>query len=202
MIQLVGICKSYDGRQVLSDVNLTFSEGITCIMGPSGVGKTSLAYIVAGLVLPDFGRVIGVNDKQISVVFQEDRLLEWESAIDNLLFVKKDRKKAQQLLDEAGLEDSMHKKTSELSGGMKRRVCICRALIADYDILILDEPFKGLDAGLKPDIMQMVKDYSEGKIVICITHDLAEAEFFGRTIMLPTGIHHSPVPHKNQQMKD
>ena len=187
MIELVNICKYYEEppRQVLKDVNLRFLNGITCIMGPSGVGKTSLAYIIAGLILPDSGRVIGVNGKKISMVFQEDRLLEWENAINNVLFVKKNRTLAEKLLIEAGLKDSMYKKTSELSGGMKRRVCICRALVADYDILILDEPFKGLDAGVKPSIMEMVKKHSAGKIVICITHDLIEAEFLGNIVELP-----------------
>ena len=184
MIELIDICKSYGEPQVLSNASYRFSEGITCIMGPSGVGKTSLAYIVAGLILPDSGHVVGVDGKKISMVFQEDRLLEWESAINNVLFVKNNREFAIKLLVEAGLEDSMYKKTAELSGGMKRRVCICRALIADYDILILDEPFKGLDAGTKPSIMEMVKKYSAGKIVICITHDLEEAKLLGKIVEL------------------
>jgi len=184
MIKLIDIYKRYDDKPVLNNVTLTFSEGITCIMGPSGVGKTSLAYIIAGLVTPDSGQIIGIDNKKISMVFQEDRLLEWENVINNLLFVKKNRDLAKQLLIEAGLKDNIYKKTSALSGGMKRRVCICRALIADYDILILDEPFKGLDINLKPSIMQMVKKYSEGKIVICITHDLAEARCLGNVVEL------------------
>jgi len=185
-IELTNICKSYPPKQVIKDVNLTFPIGITCIMGPSGIGKTTLIYIIAGLVKPDSGYISGLDGKKISMVFQEDRLLEWESAISNILFVtksaSKNQEKAKQLLTQSGLADSVYKKVSELSGGMKRRVCLCRALIADYDLLILDEPFKGLDANIKPSIMTMVKEHtlnSHNKTVICITHDPEEAAFLG-----------------------
>ena len=179
-VELINICKSFDEppRRVLDGVNLTFGEGITCVMGASGIGKTTMVNIVAGIVKPDSGEINGVENKRISMVFQEDRLLEWETALTNVLFAKKDRAMAEKLLQLAGLEDSINKKTSELSGGMKRRVCLCRALIADYDILILDEPFKGLDSGTKPQVMQMVKDFAHG-VVIVITHDVSEAEYLG-----------------------
>ena len=186
------INKSFGDKQVLENISLTFNGGITCVMGPSGRGKTTLAYIIAGLVAPDSGSISGREGKRCSLMFQEDRLLEWESAIKNVLFVcksaRKNTEKARHLLSRAGLADSMYLKTSELSGGMKRRVCLCRALIADYEILILDEPFKGLDSGIKPSVMMMVKEYASGKenkIVICITHDPAEAEFLeGKLISL------------------
>ena len=185
-IELRDISKRYGDKQVLENINLTLEEGISCIMGPSGRGKTTLAYIIAGLVLADSGSIEGCEGKRSAFMFQEDRLLEWESAIRNVLFVcksaRKNYKKAHQLLVEAGLADSINVKASKLSGGMKRRVCLCRALIADYEILILDEPFKGLDSGIKPALMKMVQDYvlnSAGKTVICITHDPAEAEFLG-----------------------
>lgn len=179
-IELKNIFKSFGEppKQVLSNVSLVFPEGITCIMGQSGIGKTTLANIIAGLVPPDSGEVIGLKGKKISIVFQDDRLLEWESALSNVLFVKNDPQHARELLTQAGLADSINKKASELSGGMKRRVCLCRALIAEHNLLILDEPFKGLDGELKPSIMQMAKDHAAG-IIICITHDPAEAEFLG-----------------------
>jgi len=194
---LVDVCKAYGDNQVLKNVNMAFDEGITCIMGSSGRGKTTLAYIVAGIIPPDSGSIVGRENKKISLMFQEDRLLEWQTAIENVLFVTKfspldvlrrrkpsnplykHHERGMQLLTQANLADSINKKTFELSGGMKRRVCLCRALIADYDILILDEPFKGLDSGIKPGIMSMVKEHTVGKTVICITHDPAEAEFLG-----------------------
>ncbi|MCL1863945.1 MAG: ATP-binding cassette domain-containing protein [Defluviitaleaceae bacterium] len=180
-ISLKNICKSYDDppQKVLDGLSFTFGDGFTFIMGASGIGKTTLVNIIAGFVKPDSGEIIGMEGKKVSMVFQEDRLLEWETALTNVTFVKKEREYATRLLTQAGLGDSLHKKASELSGGMKRRVCLCRALIADYDVLILDEPFKGLDTELKPIIMQMVKEHAHG-IIICITHDPAEAEFLGR----------------------
>lgn len=177
-IGLKNICKSFDGKEVLHDFSADFSEGFTCVMGASGIGKTTLAYIIAGLVPPDSGEISGTEGLKFSAVFQEDRLLPWETALGNTLFVKNDRERAAALLSEAGLGDNLHKKAADLSGGMKRRVCICRALIADYECLILDEPFKGLDAETKASIMQMVKNHASG-IVICITHDESEAEFLG-----------------------
>ena len=88
-----------------------------------------------------------------------------------------------ELLTEADLGGSIHKKTKELSGGMKRRVTICRALIADYDIIVLDEPFKGLDAKIKPRIIDMVKNHTKDKYVLAITHDPGEAEYLGGTLV-------------------
>jgi NitT/TauT family transport system ATP-binding protein len=203
-IELVGISKSYDNKHVLHSLDLTITPGeITFVMGASGIGKTTLINIVAGLVKPDAGEIFGLTEdktekplrngnknydflrnKKISIVFQEDRLLEWETALTNVLFVKNPARdytdKAKQLLTQAGLGDSIYKKAAELSGGMKRRVCICRALIADYDLLILDEPFKGLDSETKPIIMNMLKEHlREDKYVLCVTHDISEVEFFG-----------------------
>ena len=195
-IELVGVCKSFGEppKKVLDSLGLVLQPGINCLMGPSGIGKTTLANILAGLVVPDSGDIsvrtgmaaVELPDLKVSCVFQEDRLFGFLSALSNVLFVCKERKKnrsrAVELLDRAGLSDSLNKKAKELSGGMKRRVCICRALIADYDLLILDEPFKGLDDGLKPRIMELVLDSfrkESGKIALCITHDLSEADFLG-----------------------
>ncbi|MCL2224906.1 MAG: ATP-binding cassette domain-containing protein [Defluviitaleaceae bacterium] len=182
MIRLKNICKSFGEQSVLRDISMEFAEGITCIMGPSGVGKTTLINIAAGIIAPDCGEIIGLHGKKVSMIFQEDRLLEWETALTNVLFVNNNRPRAIELLTQAGLADSLHKKAADLSGGMKRRVCLCRALIAQHDLLILDEPFKGLDAEIKPSIMQMVKDHANG-ITICITHDPSEAEFLGGRVI-------------------
>jgi len=185
-IKLENICKSYENKNVLSNINLTFnSNEISCIMGDSGRGKTTLVNIITGLVKPDSGTLIGLENVKISIVFQEDRLLNWETALSNVLFVTNKKHKARELLIQAGLGDSINKKAIELSGGMKRRVCVCRALIAEYDLLILDEPFKGLDANIKPIIMNMVKEQiSPNKCIICITHDPSEAEFLGGKLIV------------------
>lgn len=180
-IELKSICKSYDGKQVLDNVNITLLPGeITCIMGVSGIGKTTLVNILAGTVKPDSSEITGLQKGKISAVFQEDRLLEWETALSNVLFVTNPAReyidKAKALLAQVGLEDSIHKKTAELSGGMKRRVCICRALIADYDLLILDEPYKGLDETTKENMIQLILDcVPKTAAALCVTHDTSEA---------------------------
>ncbi|MCL2604617.1 MAG: ATP-binding cassette domain-containing protein [Defluviitaleaceae bacterium] len=184
-IVLNNIHKSYGTppKPVLENISLTLHPGITCLMGPSGIGKTTLANIAAGLLSPDGGTVTGREGKKIAFLFQEDRLLEWETALSNVLFVTPNAKEftaqARTLLTRAGLADAVNQKTAELSGGMKRRVALCRTLITDRDFLILDEPFKGLDDETKPAIIEMVKSHislENPKIILCITHDHAEAE--------------------------
>ena len=186
-IKITNLSKAYDDKVVLNGFNLTLEKGITSIMGASGSGKTTLVNILAGFIKPDKGEMDIPPDTRFSFVFQEDRLLEWETSLANVLFVRKDPKeatpKAIELLTQADLESSIQKKARELSGGMKRRVAICRALIADYDVLILDEPFKGLDAGIKPKIMQMVKNNAKNKYVLVITHDPSEVEFLGGKVV-------------------
>jgi NitT/TauT family transport system ATP-binding protein len=182
-------------KYVLEDINLTLPSGITCLMGASGIGKTTLAYILAGILNPDSGMITGREGKKISFVFQEDRLLESETTLTNVLFVtpsaKKYAAKARALLTQAELGESINKKASELSGGMKRRVALCRALIAEHDILILDEPFKGLDEETKPKIIKMVLEHTTNKIVLCITHDITETDMLkSRLIRIPNHPNH------------
>ena len=182
-IELKCISKAFGDKQVLADFSLVLERGITCIMGASGKGKTTIVNLLAGLIDADRGNINIPSGTKFSFVFQEDRLLEWESALTNVLFVtenpKKNTARAVDLLSQADLGSSINKKAKELSGGMKRRVAICRALIADYDIIILDEPFKGLDSTIKPGIIDMVKNHTVGKYVLAITHDLYEAEYLG-----------------------
>ncbi|MCL2499763.1 MAG: ATP-binding cassette domain-containing protein [Defluviitaleaceae bacterium] len=187
-IVLNNIVKSYGtpSKPVLENISLTLPPGITCLMGPSGIGKTTLAGIAAGLISPDDGTVTGREGKKVAFLFQEDRLLEWETALTNVLFVTPNAKEfaaqAQKLLIQAGLADAINQKTAELSGGMKRRVALCRTLIVNRDIIILDEPFKGLDEKIKPAIIEIVKSHASPenpKIILCITHDHTEAEALG-----------------------
>ena len=180
-VQLKNICKSYDNRQVLNNISMAIPAGkFTCIMGASGIGKTTLLKIILGIIKPDSGSIKASSAIKISTVFQEDRLLESETALRNVLFVTSSSRantaRAEQLLKRAGLEEFMHKKTATLSGGMKRRVCICRALIADYDLLILDEPYKGLDETTKENMIQLILDcVPKTAAALCVTHDTSEA---------------------------
>jgi len=188
------IHKSFGDPQVkvLDGINMTLYPGITCLMGPSGTGKTTLARILAGLTAPDVGSITWegcpltqpATHKRIGYVFQEDRLLTWETALANLLFVdvQNNQSRAVELLNQAGLAESIHKKTAELSGGMQRRVALCRALMNHHDLLILDEPFKGLDDDIKKTAINMVRawhgDHPES-IILCITHDDEEVNQLG-----------------------
>jgi len=186
VIQVNNVYKSFENKLVLKNFNAKFPVGINAIMGKSGIGKTTLVNIIAGLIIPDSGEILGVNQKKISIVFQEDRLIEKENVINNILFPVKNSEenllKARSLMNKADLNGLENKKVKELSGGMKRRVAICRSLMINFDILILDEPFKGLDEKTKPAIMDMIKIYSN-KIVLLITHDRREADYLNGNVL-------------------
>jgi len=186
--ELRHIYKNYGDKNIFTNFCHIFPEArTTAIMGPSGAGKTTLINIILGITWPDHGQVCGLADKRISVVFQEDRLLEHKSGLNNILFVLREPAlhvdRALELLGLVGLADDAHKKARDYSGGMRRRLALCRALITDFDILILDEPFKGLDEILKPKVMAMVKEQSRKSTVILVTHDKSEAEFLGSRII-------------------
>ena len=182
-IELKNIYKNFGDKNVFTNLNLVLRERqFTAIMGPSGSGKTTLVNLLCGLLVQDYGEILGLGGHKISVVFQEDRLLEHRNGLANLLYVLRNptaqEARAWELLAQAGLAGDAHKRSRDYSGGMKRRLSLCRALIADFSVLILDEPFKGLDANLKPKIMRMVKELCAEKTVILITHDISEVNFF------------------------
>lgn len=149
-------------------------------MGASGVGKTTLIKIIMGLEQADEGKIIGINDKKISAVFQEDSLCENLSVLLNLKLVCENisDSEIEKYLELLELKDCLHKRIKELSGGMKRRVAILRALLYDFDLLIMDEPFKGLDKETKSKVMDFVISNLENKSVIIITHDIDDMLYF------------------------
>ncbi len=174
-IILKNITKSYNNEIVLNNLSFTFKCGeINIITGKSGCGKTTLMNILLGLEKPDSGSVQGINDKQIGVVFQENRLCEYLTAVQNIKLVTNDKytkKEIISFLNELQLDsESCEKPVSKLSGGMKRRVSILRAVLFDSDVLLLDEPFKGLDDDTKQKVMDFVLQKTKGKTVIIITH--------------------------------
>lgn len=180
-IVIENLKKRYNDKVVLNNFNYTFKDKtISFIIGASGVGKTTLIKILMGLVQADDGKVIGINNKKISVVFQEDSLCENLSVLLNIKLVCEnisnlEIEKSLELLD---LKDCMHKRVRELSGGMKRRIAIIRALLYDFDLLIMDEPFKGLDKETKIKVMDFVISKLENKSAIIITHDMDEIMYF------------------------
>ena len=180
------ITKSFDGKEIIREFSHEFPNGsFTVIMGASGCGKTTLINILLGICEPDGGNVSG-NNRRSSAVFQEDRLCENLSVISNLRLVmngKPEKKALENELAEVGLQECANKPIRELSGGMKRRTALLRALLAEYEILYLDEPFKGLDENTRIKVMEYVKRKTAGKTVILVTHDRTEAEFFGGEII-------------------
>lgn len=173
------LSKSFGDKVIFKDMNLTIKGGATtCIMAPSGAGKTTLLRILMGLETADGGRVTGLDKYRFSAVFQEERLCENMTAADNIRLVMPPSVRMQAVLaemDKIGLCGCAAQPVSELSGGMRRRVGILRALLAEYDVLLLDEPFKGLDEVLKGQVMVYVKEKTAGKTVVFVTHDKAEA---------------------------
>ena len=175
------IRKSYGDKTVLRDVSLCIPEDQPVIlMGPSGCGKSTLFNILLGLEEPDSGEVTG-RPARVAAVFQENRLSETYTVLQNVRMVAPNRpvSEAVDLLTELGLADAIHEKAKDLSGGMKRRAAIARALFCHSEALLMDEPFKGLDEDTKDKTIQIVKRWSEGKKVLCITHDETLASRFG-----------------------
>lgn len=181
-LQIKDVSKAYGEKQVLNHVSLSLTCGVPfAVMGSSGIGKTTLLKIILGVEQPDDGEVLrGENAARSAVVFQENRLIESISVEKNLQMVcrkHENEERTETVLKALGLYECRKQKVSCLSGGMKRRVAIGRALIFDAPVLLMDEPFQGLDEGTKRRVMQMVKNSMQGKCALLITHDAAEAEF-------------------------
>ena len=184
-VELDNISKSYDGKTILKDFNLKLERGETAAcMGASGSGKTTLLRIIAGLETADSGRV-EINANRISVLFQEDRLLPWLNVYDNLAIVNNDDAHIRELLDAVELTSEMNKLPNELSGGMKYRLAMARCFAHDGDLLLIDEPFQGLDAETKQRIIDKLwKKKSKKKTIFLITHSEDDKKLANRTIYL------------------
>ena len=180
-IVIRGLCKAFDGKQVLRDFSAVLPAGqVTGLMAPSGAGKTTLLRILMGLETPDRGTITGLEGLRLSAVFQEDRLCENLNPVSNLRLVTPALSRAAEAaLATVGLTDCPRQPARELSGGMRRRVAILRALLTEYDLLFLDEPFKGLDQETKEIVMADTRRRCAGRTVLFLTHDPAELEALG-----------------------
>ena len=181
------VCKSFGKNRVLDRLNWRFPGGqISCVQGPSGCGKTTLLRLIAGLEAPDSGEIRGADGKKISAVFQENRLLENLTAEKNILLTARPgftRTDARKLLDELGLSDTAQRRTCELSGGMQRRVAVARALAADYELLLLDEPLTGLDDDARLRVLRRIQADLNGRTAVWITHDPDTAALLGAPVL-------------------
>lgn len=197
MIRLRNVTVSFEGRPVLRDYTLALpEEGAIAITGPSGAGKTTLLRTIAGLITPQAGSVEAPQSMRVSMVFQEDRLLPWYTAYENVLLAQPDgsqpngsqpgdRAQREQLardwLNHMELGDDMQKRPAELSGGMRRRVAIARACAYGGDVLLMDEPFKGMDEALRARLIPYIK--AAAPLIVLVTHDLPDAEMMGAELV-------------------
>lgn len=181
MIRISGLEKAYGEHRVLEALSMNLPSGeMSCIMGPSGCGKTTLLRILMGLEKADGGVIEGIPEKK-SAVFQEDRLCDDLSGKTNIRLVcpKKDPSLIEEGMENLGLGESMDRPVREYSGGMRQRTAILRALFADWDILFLDEPLKGLDEKIKKVTAEYIRSRTRGKTVLCVTHDPGDVDLLG-----------------------
>lgn len=185
MLKLRSIRHCYGDHMVLEDISLTLQPGQRmALMGPSGIGKTTLLRIVMGLIAPTEGTVEN-SFRTIAAVFQEPRLLPWRTALENVNLVLGDNRstmeQARVQLTQLGLEQAADKYPRELSGGMQQRVAIARALARNGDLLILDEPFKAMDEELRFQVIAHVAQTQAA--ILLVTHEEAEAAALGCEIL-------------------
>ena len=186
-IVLEHVNKAFNGKPVLRDFSAVVPAGkITCIMGPSGAGTTTLLRILMGLEMADSGTIKGLERIKKSAVFQEDRLCEFLTSCANIRLTNPKVSESDVFLamEGVGLGGSENQACSELSGGMRRRVALLRALMADYDVLFLDEPFKGLDEETKRLVISDTMARCAGKTVLLVTHAPEEAADIGAEDMI------------------
>ncbi len=210
LIEIAGVRHAYatnDGPlPVLDGLELSVPEGgFAAVVGPSGCGKSTLTRLLAGLMIPDAGEV-WLHGKRVTgpratvgMAFQNPVLLEWRNILQNVLLPleivpstlskRAAEERARFLLALVGLEGVEHKRPSQLSGGMRQRASLCRALIHQPEVLILDEPFGALDAFTREDLWQTMHEVKarEPFTGVLITHDLREAIFLADQVVVLSG---------------
>ncbi len=205
MIQIRNLAKTYRTRggdvPSLRPINLDVSDGeFVAVVGPSGCGKSTLLKLIAGLIPPTEGEIriggVAVQDPpdDVGIVFQNPVLLPWRSVLRNVMLPVEVRKldrethlaRARKLLSMAGLEDFQNKYPWQLSGGMQQRAAICRALVHDPKIVLMDEPFGALDAMTRERMnleLQRIH-HDTGKTILLITHSIPEAVFLADRVVV------------------
>ena len=211
MLQVSHLHARFDGKPALADISLTLNDGeLLVVLGPSGCGKTTLLNLIAGFLPVETGsitldgRAVTGPGADRGVVFQHEGLLPWRSVLDNVAFglqlqgvgCEERRALARQMLAKVGLEGAENRFIWQLSGGQRQRVGIARALAADPQLLLLDEPFGALDAFTREQMQTLLLRLwaTSGKKVLLITHDIEEAVFMATDLVLL-----SPGPGRVQE---
>ena len=187
MLELNNISVRFDGKSVLSGCSLSLGDGERlALMGPSGCGKTTLLRVALSLQPPDTGSVSG-DPGRTAAVFQEPRLLPWRTAAENVNVVLSDTPEtmpeALSMLARVELSDAGEKYPAELSGGMQQRVSIARALAFRPDLLVLDEPFRGLDDELRGRMVSLLNTSLQSASLLLVTHSEEEAKTLGCRVL-------------------
>ena len=176
-ITLDSVSMAYGEKQIFSGLSLSFSgPGKYALLGPSGRGKTTLLRLIAGLETPQNGRIILPKDLRIAFCFQEDRLLPFKTVRENVALACKSRETAQMWLERVGLGAEGDSYPASLSGGMKRRAALARALAFDAPVLLMDEPFRALDADTHAAMRTLILEAAKDKLLILVTHDETDAQ--------------------------
>ncbi len=195
-LTITDLKKAYNNQIIFENLSLSIPlNQITCILGPSGCGKTTLLNIISGIEKADSGMLEDFKNFTFSYVFQDSRLLPWKSIQDNLEFVLRNKYTPEErvgiigkYLDIVGLGAFKHYYPERLSGGMRQRASIARAFAYPSEILIMDEPFKGLDIKTKKHIMEKFIElwYGDKRTIICVTHDIEECLMIADKILVLT----------------
>lgn len=184
MLEFRNVGFSYGEKEIFKDFSFSLEEGTsTAILGPSGYGKTTFLELASGFLKPQSGIVTPFCGKP-TFVFQEDRLLPWYTALENLTAVNIGKEKALEYLEKVRLSDCADKYPDELSGGMCRRLSIARALAFGGDVYLFDEPLRGLDIKTSAEILELIKSETTGKTSLIITHNPKEAFLLSEKIII------------------
>lgn len=196
MIRWSKCCFSYDDLKILDNFSLDLEgKGTTVLLGPSGCGKTTLLNLAASLRDPDAGEITRSSDG-LSYLFQKPRLMPWKTLKENIAFALDDHmdslqknKKCEALISHVGLEGFEDYIPSRLSGGMEQRAAIARAFITESPLILMDEPFKGLDLKLKMPLITLLNSLLKERdtAAVLVTHDVREAILMGDRIIFLEG---------------
>lgn len=187
-VQIRNLCKTFGSKKVLNNLNITLEDGgIYCLMGPSGMGKTTLLRIIMNLESKDAGEITGIDpDVEISSMFQEDRILPMLSAVANVNMMYEKKRPVKEIKEDLSQilpKKCLRQPVCELSGGMKRRVSLARCMHYQGKMIILDEPFTGLDMATKQEVISYILKNRRNRILLVATHGIEDAALLGAEVI-------------------